>query len=115
MFPKSRKQTAVLILVGLLVVTGPAARAGGGGLLKQMAQVAREDRDREAFFSRAWRWVRSLWEENGLCIDPNGGCIQGGTGSAPTHPENGLCIDPNGMPCLTSSAVEKGVVGATDG
>jgi len=59
--------------------------------------VAREDRDREAlFFSWAWHWVRSLWEKNGMCIDPDGRCAEGGTGSAPSQPDRGACIDPNG-------------------
>jgi len=102
MFPKGRKQTAVLTLVGLLVVSGPAARASGGALPKQTAEVAREDRDREAlFFSWAWHWIRSLWEKNGACIDPNGGCIQGGTGSAPSQVDHGPCIDPDGG-CVAS-------------
>jgi hypothetical protein len=103
MFPKGRKQMAMLTLVGLLVVSGQAAQASGGGLPKQTAIVANEDRDTEAFFSWAWRWMRSLWEKNGPCIDPNGMCIQGGTGSTPIHPDQGVCIEPNGAPCLTSS------------
>jgi hypothetical protein len=99
MFPKGRKPMAMLTLAGLLAVSGPAARASGGGLPKQTAGVAQEIRAPEAFFSWAWRWMRSLWEKNGLCIDPNGMCI---TGSTPSHPDAGACIDPDGR-CITGS------------
>jgi hypothetical protein len=103
MFPKGRKQTAMLTLVGLLVLGGPAARASGGGLSKHTAGVAQEDRDPAAFFSWAWRWVRSLWEKNGACIDLDGRCAEGGTGSTPSDLDQGACIEPNGKPCLTTS------------
>ena len=93
MFLKGRKLTAVLALVvGLLVLSGPAARAGGGGLPKQPAGVTQEIRAPEAFFSWAWRWMRSIWEKNdaGACIDPDGRCL--------THsqPDAGPHIDPDG-------------------
>jgi len=105
MFPKGRKQTAVLTLVGLLMVSAPAARGGGGGgLPNQTAEVVREDRDREVFFSRAWDWIRSLWEKNGMCIDPDGRCAQGGTVSPPSQIDHGPCIDPNGGGCVASSS-----------
>ncbi|HEX4962561.1 MAG TPA: hypothetical protein VF173_17125 [Thermoanaerobaculia bacterium] len=104
MFPKGRKQMAVLTLVGLLGVSIPAAGAGRGALPKQTATVANRP---EAFFSWAWRWVRSIWEKNGACIDPdgreagphidpNGRCIQSGAGSTPSQPDNGPHIDPDG-------------------
>lgn len=97
MFSKGRKLTVVLtLLVGLLVLSGPAARAGEGGLPKQPAGVAQEARAPEAFFSWAWRWMRSLWEKNGACIDPNGKCAESGTGSTPSTSDRGACIDPDG-------------------
>jgi len=101
MFPQGRKQiTALLILLGLLMMNVPAAIAGAGGPLpKQTAGVAHEDG--EAFFSRAWSWMRSLWEKNGPCIDPNGGCTPGG---ALSQPEAGPCIDPDGRCTLGGAA-----------
>ena len=106
MFSKGRKQMVVLTLVGLLGVSIPAAGAGGGVLPRQMAGVV-QDRAPKAFFSWAWRWIQSIWEKNGACIDPdgreagphidpNGRCIQSGTGSTPSQPDNGPHIDPDG-------------------
>jgi hypothetical protein len=93
MFPQGRKQiTALLILLGLLMMNVPAATAGGGGPLpKQAVGVTHEDG--EAFFAWAWSWMRSLLEKNGPCIDPNGRCTPSG---APIQLEAGPCIDPNG-------------------
>lgn len=102
MFPKGRKQAAMLTLMGLLVLSGPAARASGGSLPKPTAGVAQEVRAPEAFFSWAWRWMRSLWEKGGACIDPDGRCAQS-TGSSPSDTDQGACIEPNGKPCLTTS------------
>lgn len=114
MFPKGRKHTAVLTLVGLLVVIGPA---GGGGLPMPTAGVAQED-SHEAFFSWAWRWMRSLWEKNGpcvdpdgrcgekdgACIDPDGRCRESGAGSTPSQLDDSACIDPNGLRCAASAS-----------
>jgi len=105
MFPKGRKLTAVLaLLVGLLVLSGSAARAGGASLPKQPVAGAQEARAPEAFFSWAWRWMRSLWEKNGACIDPNGKCAESGTGSTPSTSDRGACIDPNGL-CAQSIGI----------
>ncbi|MFY9822721.1 MAG: hypothetical protein WAM82_15150, partial [Thermoanaerobaculia bacterium] len=76
-----------------------AARASGGGPPKQTASVAQEKLDPSAFFSLAWRWVRSLWEKNGMCIDPNGKCLQDGIGSSPSQLDQGPCIEPDGVAC----------------
>jgi hypothetical protein len=98
MFPKGRKLTVVLaLLVGLLLLSGPAARAGGGGLPIQPASVAQEVRAPAAFFSWAWHWMRSLWEKNGACIDPDGRCTPSGTGSTPSKLDQGPCIEPDGV------------------
>jgi hypothetical protein len=105
MFPKGRKLTVVLaLLMGLLLLSGPAARAGGGGLPKQPAGVAQKVPT--AVFSWAWRWMRSLWEKNGACIDPDGRCITSSQPDAGPHidpdgrtlsqPDAGPHIDPNG-------------------
>ena len=102
MFPKGRKQLAVVILMGLFITSGTAAQAGGGGLPNRPVRVVQKDRAPEPFFSWAWRWVLSLWEKNGLCIDPNGMCIQSDTGSTPIHPDQGACIEPNGL-CAKST------------
>jgi len=107
MFPQGRKQiTALLILLGLLMMNVPAATAGGGGALpNQTVGVAYEDG--ETFFSRAWSWMRPLWAgaapiqpEAGPCIDPDGRCTPG---AAPIHLDQGLCIEPNGG-CVASSS-----------
>ncbi|MFY9824436.1 MAG: hypothetical protein WAM82_23875 [Thermoanaerobaculia bacterium] len=95
MFPKGRKLLAVLTLVGLFVLSGPAARAGGGPP-NRMVRTAQEVRAPEAFFAWAWLWVRSLWEKNGPCIDPDGRCLQS-TGSTSSSTDRGACIDPNGQ------------------
>jgi len=95
MFPKGRKQLAVVILVGLFITSGTAAQAGGGGLPNRPVRVAQADSVHEPFLSWAWHWVLSVWEKNGLCIDPNGLCAQS-TGSTPSDPDNGPHIDPNG-------------------
>jgi len=103
MFPKGRKLTVVLaLLVSLLVTSGPAARAGGGGLPKQPAGVA-QVRGPETVF---WRWMRSLWEKNGMCIDPNGRCAES-TGSTPSQSDAGACIEPDGR-CVTRSQTDNG-------
>lgn len=108
MFSKGRKLTVVLaLLVGLLVLSGSAARAGGASLPKQPAGVAQVVRDPAAFFSWAWRWMRSLWEKNGACIDPDGRC------NSLSQP-NGACIDPNGS-CSTLSQPDRGACIDPDG
>jgi hypothetical protein len=100
MFPQGRKQiTALLILLGFLMMNVPAATAGGGGPLpKQAVGVAHENG--EAFFSWAWSWMRSLLEKNGPCIDPNGACAPSG---ALIQPKAGPCIDPDGR-CMPNGA-----------
>ena len=85
MFSKGRKQTAVLTLLVLLVVSAPA----GAAPLPD-----------GTFFSTAWSWMQLLWVEAGPCIDPDGRCAAGG---APSSLDGGACIDPNGR-CMPGSA-----------
>lgn len=109
MFSKGRKLTVVLaLLVGLLVLSGPAAQAGGRDFPTQPAGVAQEVRAPAAFFSWAWRWMRSLWEKNdaGACIDPDGRCAQS-TVSTPSQSDAGACIEPDGK-CSTRSQTAAG-------
>ena len=95
---KCRTCAAVLTLMALLLASVPAEARGRGPLPKQHDI-------RESFLVWTWQWIRSLGEKSGACIDPNGICKQGGTGSPPSHrrrpplrgEKEGACIDPNGM------------------
>jgi hypothetical protein len=95
-------RSALIALLCVLLTTASATAAGrGGSPARRPQRVESRLHPGEILFSQAWRWMQSLWEKNGACIDPNGSCKESGAG-APSQLDEGACIDPNGAPCVST-------------
>ena len=77
-FPK-----AALLLVLILLLAAPVAQAA-----ERDARMSRP-----GLFAQIWDFLRQVWAENGLGIDPDG-CAPETIET--TEAENGCRIDPNG-------------------
>jgi hypothetical protein len=79
---KSMKQAGMVLIAVLLLASTPALaaeRPSSGGVLDW-----------------AWGWVRSIWENNGMAIDPNGLTVSSPDDTPGETPNNSMHIDPNG-------------------
>ncbi len=110
----SRRTTSSLVVFLFLASVAPAVYAAPSGTLAGGADL----------FARAWSllerlWpqaadsaepenrggARPIWDNNGVCIDPNGRPAGGASCAAEIFwPDGGVCIDPNGKPGASACA-----------
>lgn len=75
----ARRIIAAGILAAALLVVGPAEATGWGDWRDTSPGI----------FEKAWSWVLGLFQGS----DPDGGTH--------VYQQDGICIDPNGVPCQT--------------
>lgn len=103
-------RTATALILTALLAASPEARAAGRKARphgKAERQATARTGGGYGLLATAWRWLASVWEEEGGLIDPNGAQI---TPTAPIPPppprrDEGGLIDPNGISVERDSGI----------
>jgi hypothetical protein len=105
MFSKAARRSLLMVFVLALLAFPGVAQAGTFDPMgeRTLPSLNRFQEQAQSWADLLWGAISSMWEKEGVSIDPNG-APQGGTGTGgtgtggATSGEGGGSIDPNGEP-----------------